>query len=135
MFSPLRAATSFRLVYRSPIRDLPLLSFGVSLVDSQTDRRGPTLLSRGAYSPIASYFVSMRLPILPGVPNVRHFNSLPSSTRLEVAALTWAFLIRLGTESHFLIAPADATTRISHLRLSWIRHTFFSFQLGIWRYS
>lgn len=169
MFSPLHAADRFRLVYRSSVGDLPPQSFGVSLADSQTDRGVPTLLSRGGYLSIASYFVSMRpgwlcyrrddtvflegnraarqfgfvqatpldgLPVLPGVPDVRHFSSLPSSTRLEVAALTWAFLLRLGTGSHFLIAPADATTGISHLRLSWIRHTFSSFfELGIRRYS
>ncbi|KAL0919312.1 hypothetical protein M5K25_011398 [Dendrobium thyrsiflorum] len=76
------------------------------------------------------------LPVLPGVPDVRHFSSLPSSTCLEVAALTCTFLLRLGTGSRFLIAPADATTGISHLRLSWIRHTFSSFfKLGIRRYS
>ncbi|KAL0906772.1 hypothetical protein M5K25_025293 [Dendrobium thyrsiflorum] len=172
MFSPLHTADRFRLVYRSPIGDLPPQSFGVSLADSQTDRGVPTLLSRGGYLSIASYFISMRpgwlcyrrddtvflegynpnraarqfgfvqatpldgLPVLPGVPDVRHFSSLPSSTRLEVAALTWAFLLRLGTGSHFLIALADASTGISHLRLSWIRHTFSSFfELGIQRYS
>ncbi|KAL0911943.1 hypothetical protein M5K25_017881 [Dendrobium thyrsiflorum] len=172
MFSPLRTADRFRLVYRSFVGDLPPQSFSVSLADSQTDRGVPTLLSRGGYLSIASYFVSMRpgwlfyrrddtvflegynpnraarqfgfvqatpldgLPVLPGVSDVRHFSSLPSSTRLEVAALTWTFLLRLGTGSHFLIAPTDATTGISHLRLSWIRHTFSSFfELGIRRYS
>ncbi|KAL0915257.1 hypothetical protein M5K25_015660 [Dendrobium thyrsiflorum] len=172
MFSPLHTTDRFRLVYRSSVGDLPPQSFGVSLADSRTDRGVPTLLSRGGYLSIASYFVSMRpgwlcyrrddtvflegynpnraarqfgfvkatpldgLPVLPGVPDVRHFSSLPSSTRLEVAALTWAFLFRLGTGSHFLIVPADATTGISHLRLSWIRHTFSSFfELGIRRYS
>ncbi|KAL0920019.1 hypothetical protein M5K25_009120 [Dendrobium thyrsiflorum] len=129
MFSPLRAVDRFRLVYRSFVRDLPPQSFSVSLANSQTDRGVPTLLSQGGYLSIASYFVSMR-------PDVRHFCSLPSSTRLEVAALTWTFLLRLGTGSRFLIAPADATTGISHLRLSWIRHTFSSFfELGIRRYS
>ncbi|PKU84617.1 hypothetical protein MA16_Dca015476 [Dendrobium catenatum] len=66
----------------------------------------------------------------------RHqLSSLSSSTRLEVASLTWAFLLRLGTGSNFLITHMDASTGIAHLRLFWIRHTFSSFKLGIRRYS
>ncbi|XP_020679811.1 uncharacterized protein LOC110097647 [Dendrobium catenatum] len=76
------------------------------------------------------------LPALPGVTDHRHLSSLSFSACLEVASMTWAFLLRFGTSSRFYIAHIDAPTGISHLRLLWIRHTFSSFfELGIQRYS
>ncbi|XP_020703216.1 uncharacterized protein LOC110114620 [Dendrobium catenatum] len=76
------------------------------------------------------------LPALPGVIDRRQLSSLSFSVCLEVASMTWAFLLRLGTGSSFCIAPVDSPTGISHLRLVWIRHTFSSFfELGFQRYS
>ncbi|KAI0531453.1 hypothetical protein KFK09_001008 [Dendrobium nobile] len=76
------------------------------------------------------------LPALPGVIDHRQLSSLSFSVCLEVASMTWAFLLRLGTGSRFCIAPVDSPTGISHLRLVWIRHTFSSFfELGFQRYS
>ncbi|KAI0489452.1 hypothetical protein KFK09_029295 [Dendrobium nobile] len=60
MFAPLRMTDRYRLIYRSPLGSLPLQCLGVPLVDSQSEKRTPTLLSRSGYIPIASYFISMR---------------------------------------------------------------------------
>ncbi|KAI0516062.1 hypothetical protein KFK09_008734 [Dendrobium nobile] len=60
MFAPLQMTDRYRLIYRSPLGSLPLQCFGVPLVDSQSEKRTLTLLSRSGYIPIASYFISMR---------------------------------------------------------------------------
>ncbi|KAI0497648.1 hypothetical protein KFK09_020881 [Dendrobium nobile] len=60
MFAPLQMTDRYRLIYRSPLGSLPPQCFGVPLVDSQSEKRTPTLLSRSGYIPIASYFISMR---------------------------------------------------------------------------
>ncbi|KAL0910558.1 hypothetical protein M5K25_021552 [Dendrobium thyrsiflorum] len=76
------------------------------------------------------------LPVVPGIVDTRQLGSLPLSVRLEAASMTWAFLLRLGTGSRFYIPQMDASTGVSHLRLSWIRHTFSSFfEMGIRAYS
>ncbi|KAL0928626.1 hypothetical protein M5K25_000532 [Dendrobium thyrsiflorum] len=60
MFAPLLMIDRYRLIYRSPLGSLPPQCFGVPLVDSQSERGTPTLLSRSGYIPIATYLISMR---------------------------------------------------------------------------
>ncbi|XP_028549047.1 uncharacterized protein LOC114579239 [Dendrobium catenatum] len=62
--------------------------------------------------------------LLPGVTDVLHMGTVPPETLFYVAAVTWAHLLRLGTDSSFLLAQPSAQTGVSYTRLSWVRLSF-----------
>ncbi|KAL0924698.1 hypothetical protein M5K25_005549 [Dendrobium thyrsiflorum] len=63
-------------------------------------------------------------PLVPGVSDVRQMGTVPSETRFYAAALTWLYLLRLGTGSSFLLAQPSVQTGVSYTRLAWVRQSF-----------
>ncbi|KAL0924035.1 hypothetical protein M5K25_004837 [Dendrobium thyrsiflorum] len=63
-------------------------------------------------------------PIVPGVTDVLHMETVPQETRFFTAALTWLHLLRLGTGSSFLLAQPSSSTGVSFTRLTWVRLSF-----------
>ncbi|KAL0910374.1 hypothetical protein M5K25_021350 [Dendrobium thyrsiflorum] len=63
-------------------------------------------------------------PVVPGVTDVLHMETVPQETRFFTAALTWLHLLRLGTGSSFLLAQPSSSTGVSFTRLTWVRLSF-----------
>ncbi|KAL0928752.1 hypothetical protein M5K25_000673 [Dendrobium thyrsiflorum] len=63
-------------------------------------------------------------PVVPGVADVLHMETVPQETRFFTAALTWLHLLRLGTGSSFLLAQPSSSTGVSFTRLTWVRLSF-----------
>ncbi|KAL0926165.1 hypothetical protein M5K25_004558 [Dendrobium thyrsiflorum] len=63
-------------------------------------------------------------PVVPGVTDVLHMETVPQETRFFTAALTWLHLLRLGTGSSFLLAQPSSSIGVSFTRLTWVRLSF-----------
>ncbi|KAL0911143.1 hypothetical protein M5K25_019259 [Dendrobium thyrsiflorum] len=63
-------------------------------------------------------------PVVPGVTDILHMETVPQETRFFTAALTWLHLLRLGTGSSFLLAQPSSSTGVSFTRLTWVRLSF-----------
>ncbi|KAL0921484.1 hypothetical protein M5K25_008561 [Dendrobium thyrsiflorum] len=63
-------------------------------------------------------------PVVPGVTDVLHMETVLQETRFFTAALTWLHLLRLGTGSSFLLAQPSSSTGVSFTRLTWVRLSF-----------
>ncbi|KAL0905755.1 hypothetical protein M5K25_024192 [Dendrobium thyrsiflorum] len=75
-------------------------------------------------------------PVVPGVTDVLHMETVPQETRFFTAALTWLHLLRLGTGSSFLLAQPSISTGVSFTRLTWVRLSFGpALEHGVRRYE
>ncbi|KAL0927759.1 hypothetical protein M5K25_001967 [Dendrobium thyrsiflorum] len=66
-------------------------------------------------------------PLIPGVADTIHMDTVPLDARLYTASTVWLHLLRFGTGSTFRIAPPHSQTGVSYLHLTWVRLSFALF--------
>ncbi|KAL0924898.1 hypothetical protein M5K25_005758 [Dendrobium thyrsiflorum] len=66
-------------------------------------------------------------PLIPGVVDTRHMDTVPLDARFYAASAVWLHLLRFGTGSTFRIAPPHSQTGVSYLHLTWVRLSFAPF--------